>query len=371
MTNADHKVVTPLGFESWTKEKVITNEYSTGEPDKISHISIGESTDIAVVAPATANGISKMANGLADDVVSTTLLATKVPIFIVPAMNPKMLNNPATQRNLNFLVKNGDFIMDPANGFLAEGYQGKGRMPEPEDIFQWIDKKVNHPGNQPLLHKKIIVTAGGTRENIDPVRYITNRSSGKMGFAVAQAASNQGADVTLIAANTTLPVNNKKIDFIPVSTTQEMFEAVSKKFVNSDGLIMAAAISDFRPETIADKKIKKQPGQDTWTLKLIKNPDIIKTVGKTKRKDQFLVGFAAETNDLLANANKKISEKNLDMIVANDVSNPKIGFGSDENQVTFIFKDGNQQRTKKLSKVKIAEELIHAISKKILKVKDE
>ncbi|WP_268913029.1 bifunctional phosphopantothenoylcysteine decarboxylase/phosphopantothenate--cysteine ligase CoaBC [Lentilactobacillus sp. SPB1-3] len=360
MTKAAAKFVTPLTFQTLSKQQVIIDEFQDYDVDKVLHIDIADHTDVTIVAPATASIIGKMANGIGDDAASTVLLANHAPLFVVPTMNSNMLANPANQRNLAQLQADGVNIMSPATGFLAEGYNGKGRMPEPTDILEWVNG-VLLP-EQILKGKHIIVTAGGTREAIDPVRYITNHSSGKMGFAIAQAAANAGAEVSLIAANTSIPVPNG-VDFIPVVTAKELEAAVMKRFTSADGLVMSAAVADFRPAVVADHKIKKTKDNDNLTISMVKNPDIVKQVGAIKQPQQFVVGFAAETNDLLANATKKIQSKNLDLIVANDVANSQIGFNSDQNQVTFMWPDGQTKKTVVESKAKVADELIQIIAK--------
>lgn len=359
MTTAATKFVTPLAFQTLSKQQVIVDEFQDYDVDKVLHIDIADSTDLTIVAPASANIIGKLANGIGDDAASTVLLANHAPLFVVPTMNTNMLENPANARNLRTLADDGIHVMDSATGFLAEGYSGKGRMPEPTEILQWVSNTIDQ--SQVLKGKKIIVTAGGTREPIDPVRYITNHSSGKMGFAIAKAAADAGAEVTLIAANTSLP-HPDGVSVISVVTAREMAAEVTKRFAEADGLIMSAAIADFRPETVADHKIKKVADEDKMTLTMVKNPDIVKSIGKVKRADQFVVGFAAETNDLMANANKKITSKNLDLIVANDVGNKKIGFNSDQNQVTFIWPNGETKKTSVETKSKVAEELIKIIA---------
>lgn len=360
LTKAAAEFVTPLTFQTLSKQQVIVDEFQDYEVDKVLHIDIADHTDVTIVAPATANIIGKIANGIADDAASTVLLANHAPLFIVPTMNSNMLANPANQRNINQLEQDGVHVMDAATGFLAEGYEGKGRMPEPAEILAWIDQSL--VPNQVLSGKSIIVTAGGTREPIDPVRYITNHSSGKMGFAIAQAAVQAGAKVALIAANTSIPVP-AGVDFIPVETARDLEQAVTERFAMADGLVMAAAVADFRPATVADHKIKKTADNDNLTLSMVKNPDIVKQIGSLKQPKQFVVGFAAETNDLLANATKKIASKNLDLIVANDVGNHQIGFNADQNQVTFMWPDGQTKKTSVESKAKVAEQLIQIIAK--------
>lgn len=360
MSEAAQKFVTPLAFQTVSKNHVLTNDFTSSDPTIIPHVNIADTSDLAIVAPASANTIAKMANGIADNVVSSTLLTMSTPVFVVPAMNTHMLSNFATQHNLTVLKNAGIHVMDPAEGFLAEGYSGKGRMPEPKDILDWVDHSFSS-NSQSLAGKKVVVTAGGTREPLDPVRYLTNHSSGKMGFAVAEAAKNAGAKVTLIAANPLMTIPTD-LHVIQIETASELLKAVKEQFRDADILVMAAAVADYRPATVADKKIKKTADNETMTLKLVRNPDILKEVSSIKKPGQFVTGFAAETNDLIANAEKKIKSKKLDLIVANDVSQAGIGFNADNNQVTFLFADGRKVKTPVESKQKIATKLISIIS---------
>ncbi|GEP22789.1 MAG: bifunctional phosphopantothenoylcysteine decarboxylase/phosphopantothenate--cysteine ligase CoaBC [Lentilactobacillus diolivorans] len=364
MTEAAQKFVTPLAFQTLSKHRVVTDDFSSDDPKSIPHVKLADETDLAIVAPATANTIAKMADGIADNVVNATLLATTSPIFVIPAMNNHMFNNFATQNNLTRLASAGIHVMTPETGFLAEGYSGQGRMPEPEAILNWVMSSYQ-PVPTALTGKKVVVTAGGTREPLDPVRYLTNHSSGKMGYAIAHAAQLAGAEVTLISANSSLQIPNH-VRLIKVETAADMLTAVQKAFQSADVLIMSAAIADFRPAHVADRKIKKSTDNQRMTLDLIRNPDILETVGQTKQKDQVMIGFAAETNDLIMNAQKKIKAKNLDMIVANDVSKKTIGFNSDNNQVTFLFANGDQIKTDVESKQQIANRLVRLIADKFL-----
>lgn len=364
MTEAAQKFVTPLAFQTLSKHRVVTDDFSSDDPKSIPHVKLADETDLAIVAPATANTIAKMADGIADNVVNATLLATTSPIFVIPAMNNHMFNNFATQNNLTRLASAGIHVMIPEIGFLAEGYSGQGRMPEPETILNWVMSSYQ-PVPTALTGKKVVVTAGGTREPLDPVRYLTNHSSGKMGYAIAHAAQLAGAEVTLISANSSLQIPNH-VRLIKVETAADMLTAVQKAFQSADVLIMSAAIADFRPAHVADRKIKKSTDNQRMTLDLIRNPDILETVGQTKQKDQVMIGFAAETNDLIMNAQKKIKAKNLDMIVANDVSKKTIGFNSDNNQVTFLFANGDQIKTDVQSKQQIANRLVRLIADKFL-----
>lgn len=364
MTKAATEFVTPLTFMTLSKQTVYTDEFKVESASDVNHIKIADETDLAIVAPATADLIAKMANGIADDIASSALLATTAPIYVVPTMNTHMLENPATKRNIRTLREDGIQLMDSATGFLAEGYEGKGRMPEPVDIVSWLEVMELSVTKQ-LQGKKIIVTAGGTKERIDPVRYLSNDSSGKMGYAIARVAQRAGAELILMTGKTSLsrPTGMKIID---IESAAELFNAVKDAFTDADGLIMAAAVADFRPLTTAKQKIKKNDDNDLMNISLTKNPDIVAEIGKIKRSNQFVVGFAAETNDLLENATKKMLKKHLDLIVANDVANINIGFNSDDNQVTFIFKNGQQIQTPIESKLAIATELINVIGEQII-----
>ncbi|MGQ2375685.1 bifunctional phosphopantothenoylcysteine decarboxylase/phosphopantothenate--cysteine ligase CoaBC [Companilactobacillus zhachilii] len=349
MTAAAQKFVTPLTFATLSQRPVITDNFTpqTSSDDFIPHIKLALWTDLAIVVPATANIIGKMANGLADDIVSTSLLATTAPKLIFPAMNTDMLDNPAVQRNLETLKTMGIHVIDPATGFLAEGMTGKGRLPELPIIMEAI-KKVFQP--KPLVGTKVIVTAGGTKEAIDPVRFIGNRSSGKMGLAMAKIARDLGAEVTLI---TTVATSLGGINIIHIQTADELMTHLQDTFPDTDVLVMSAAVADFKPINVADQKIKKNSDNDVFTIKLTKNPDILKTVAATK-KDQFVVGFAAETQNLLANAEKKLASKNADVILANNVSQTGAGFNVDTNRITLLQKNQQPETWPLMSKVDVA-----------------
>jgi phosphopantothenoylcysteine decarboxylase/phosphopantothenate--cysteine ligase len=356
MTAAATDFVTPLTFQTLSKRPVLTDLFTATEGDPIKHITVADWTDIALVAPATANILAKMAQGLADDAASSTLIATAAPKFVAPAMNKNMWANPATQRNVQQLRADGVLVIDPAEGFLAEGYSGSGRLAEPATIVAALEAYLQDHTPQPLRGKQVLVTAGGTREAIDPVRYVGNKSSGKMGYALARAARDLGAEVTLISsASLTTPHN---VDLVPVVSAAEMETAVNTYFGASDITLMAAAVADFRPEAIVDHKIKKQDDTSTLDLHLVRTPDILAGLGKQKRADQFLLGFAAETNDLLQNAQKKLVAKGADMIVANDVSDTAIGFNSDANRVTLLKRDAEPEQLAMASKDEIAREIL-------------
>ena len=350
MTEAAQKFVRPLTFATLSNRPVITDNFTpqTSPDDFIPHIQLALWTDLAVVVPATANVIGKMANGLADDIVSTSLLATKAPKLVFPAMNTDMYNNPAVQANLHTLKRHGVQVVEPATGFLAEGMTGKGRLPELDDIVTEIEH--NFLASK-LAGVKVVVTAGGTKEAIDPVRFIGNRSSGKMGIAMAKVARDLGAEVTLITTVET-PLSGMKI--IQVQTASEMMEQLQQVFNNTDVLVMAAAVADFKPINVADQKIKKNDDEDIFTIKLTKNPDILKTVAAAKTH-QFVVGFAAETQNLLTNAEKKLNSKHADVILANNVAQVGAGFNVDTNRITLLQHDHEPQTWPLMSKEAVAE----------------
>ncbi|HIY92030.1 bifunctional phosphopantothenoylcysteine decarboxylase/phosphopantothenate--cysteine ligase CoaBC [Companilactobacillus sp. HBUAS56275] len=334
MTQAAQEFVTPLTFATLSQRPVITDNFKpqTTNDDFIPHIKLALWTDLAVVVPATANIIGKMANGLADDITSTSLLATKAPKLVFPAMNTDMYDNPAVEHNLQVLEQMGVQVIEPDTGFLAEGMTGKGRLPELDVIVEAIQEQFSE---KKLKGVKVVVTAGGTKEAIDPVRFIGNRSSGKMGFAMAKVARDLGAEVTLI---TTVAAPFGGMNIIQVQTADEIMKQLKDIFPDVDVLVMAAAIADFKPEHVANQKIKKNDDEDIFTIKLTKNPDILQTIAATKTKDQFVVGFAAETQNLLANAEKKLAKKNADVILANDVAQADAGFNVDTNKVTLLQK---------------------------------
>ena len=353
MTQSAQEFVTPLTLQVLTKHQVLTHTFDEREPSQVQHVALADWCDLALVVPATANGLAKMAHGLADDVVTTTLLAVTAPILVVPAMNVHMYENPATQRNLAQLRADGLTIMEPDTGFLAEGYEGKGRLPELHRIVAQVERlyaRTHLP--QSLAGKQVIVSAGGTRERIDPVRYISNDSSGKMGYAMAQAADWLGATVTLVSTTQSL-LPPEGIQVQQVATAQELAQAMTSHYDQMDYVVMAAAVSDYRVKHPHDQKIKKVAGQTDWQLDLVENPDILAQLGQTKRQ-QVLIGFAAETQNLLEHARAKLSKKGADWLIANDVSNPAIGFNSDKNQVYVLGAQGQEVLLPQQSKTSLA-----------------
>lgn len=364
MTKAATEFITPYTLQILSKNEVFTNVFEDKDPAEVSHIHLADWSELAVVAPATANVMAKMAHGIADDFVTTTLLATTAPVFIVPAMNTHMLENPATVRNWEQLEQDGHFVMEPDTGFLAEGYEGRGRFPEPEAIVEAIQEYlIRQQTDLPLSGKKVVVTAGGTKERIDPVRYITNDSSGKMGYQLAMAARDKGAKVVLISASTQLK-HPFGMEVVAVESAQQMSDAVFKEFESADIVIMAAAVSDYTPETQATQKIKKKENQ--MVISLAKTQDILATMGQQK-SHQFLVGFAAETHDVAEYAMGKLEKKNADMIVANDVSKPHAGFNKETNEVTLFSKDTPPIELSVRSKRDIADSIIQEVIQKLSK----
>ena len=353
MTQSAQEFVTPLTLQVLTKRPVLTHTFDEREPSQVQHVAMADWCDLALVVPATANGLAKMAHGLADDVVTTTLLAVTAPVLVVPAMNVHMYENPATQRNLAQLRADGLTLMEPDTGFLAEGYEGKGRLPELHRIVAQVERlyaRTHLP--QSLAGKQVIVSAGGTRERIDPVRYISNDSSGKMGYAIAQAADWLGATVTLVSTtHSLLPPEGVQVQ--EVTSAQELAQAMTSHYDQMDYVVMAAAVSDYRVKHPHNQKIKKVAGQTDWQLDLVQNPDILAQLGQTKRQ-QVLIGFAAETQNLLEHARAKLSKKGADWLIANDVSNPAIGFNSDKNQVYVLGAQGQEVLLPQQSKTSLA-----------------
>lgn len=359
MTDSAKKFITELTMQSLSKNLVYSDTFEERDPSLFAHIDLAGSADLVLVAPATANMIAKMAHGLADDMLSTTLLATTAPVMIAPAMNVHMYQHPAVLSNLNTLARRGVQFIEPGEGMLACGYVGKGRLEEPETIVEVLERYFAKPEavvQGPLSGKKVVITAGGTVERIDPVRYISNDSSGKMGFALARNARSMGAEVTLIAARTDEAVPQEHgIQVVRVQSAEEMYGAVLAHWDDCDILIKAAAVSDYRPKYTAEGKIKKSG--DVMTLELVKTTDILETLGKQKDK-QLLIGFAAETGNAEVYAKEKLSRKNCDLIVANDVAVPGAGFGTDTNIVSIYDRDGLVLELPLLSKDEVAKRIL-------------
>ncbi|MBN2468122.1 MAG: bifunctional phosphopantothenoylcysteine decarboxylase/phosphopantothenate--cysteine ligase CoaBC [Deltaproteobacteria bacterium] len=354
MTEHAQHFVTPLTFQTVSNNPVITEMFAPMMTADVAHISLADKADLVVVAPATANVIAKFAHGLAEDFLSTTVLATKAPVLLAPAMNVNMYTNSVTQENLQTLKARGFYVVGPDKGELACGWEGTGRMSEVEDILHDITMIM---GPNDLKEEKILVTAGPTQEPIDPVRFVSNRSSGKMGYALAQAAATRGAEVTLITGPASLDPP-QRIKTIPVFTATEMYQETLKRYKAMTTVIMAAAVSDYRPAQQAHNKIKKE--NDSFTLKLVRNPDILWEMGRDKGSC-FIVGFAAETENLLKNARGKLTAKNVDLMVANDVTKPGAGFDSETNIVTLLTPDGAPEEIAKASKELIAQRILDKI----------
>ncbi|MED4909700.1 bifunctional phosphopantothenoylcysteine decarboxylase/phosphopantothenate--cysteine ligase CoaBC [Brevibacillus centrosporus] len=366
LTENAQKFVQPVTFQALSHQPVHTDTFNEPDPHVISHIDLADKADLVLVAPATANIIGKIANGIADDMLTTTLLATKAPVMVAPAMNVNMYGHPAVQANMEKLVQYGYRFVEPGVGLLACGWIGKGRLAEPEEIVEAVAAffaEQNQQRPQDLQDKLVLVTAGPTREKIDPVRYITNHASGKMGYAIAEAARDRGARVVLVSGPTALP-KPTGVQFVAVESVQEMFDAVMEYLPESDIVIKSAAVSDYRPKTVQEHKMKK--GDGPLVLELDKAPDILRTVGERKTK-QFVVGFAAETQDVIKYAQDKLEKKNLDMIVANNVLAEGAGMGSDTNIVTLLTRAGEIVELDKLSKRDVADKLLDAVVLKLAK----
>lgn len=350
MTRGAMEFVTPLTFQTLSGHPVASETFNLTQESEIGHINLADSADLFVIAPATANSIGKIANGIADDLLTTVIMATQAPVLIAPAMNIHMFENPILQENLRKLRRVGYHILEPAAGFLACGYEGKGRLPDPEKIAEEVERLLR---KKDLSGERFLITAGPSREPLDPVRYLSNRSSGKMGYALARSAARRGAEVVLVSGPTALecPAGVRRI---PVTTAAEMRDAVVKEFAAATAVVMAAAVADYRPVVAADHKIKR--GEGCIELRLEPNPDILKELGQNK-DGKVLIGFAAETQDLTANAAKKLREKNLDMIVANNVAEAGSGFDGDTNIATILDRKGASQELPLMSKDDLADRI--------------
>lgn len=354
MTQNATYIASPLTFGEISGHSVALDMFEQVHQWDVEHIALATWTDAYVVVPATANVIGKIYAGIADDMLTTTIMATKAPKYLCPAMNTEMYNNPITQRNLEGLRSLGYHIMDPAEGWLACGITGVGRLPEPEAIVDWLEAKMCSTNE--LEGTTILVTAGGTQESIDPVRYIGNRSSGKMGYAIAEQAAHMGAKVILVSAPTSLPIPSG-VDFISVDSAVSMQEAVEARYNDVNVVIMAAAVSDFRVLHKAEQKIKKM---ESMTIELVKNPDILQGLG-SKKSHQILVGFAAETEHVIKYGQDKVARKNLDMLVANDVSKSNAGFNVDTNEGYFLYPDKEPKEMPNMKKSDLARHILREV----------
>ncbi|MEK7398434.1 MAG: bifunctional phosphopantothenoylcysteine decarboxylase/phosphopantothenate--cysteine ligase CoaBC [Candidatus Poribacteria bacterium] len=349
MTKNATQLVQPLTFRYISRNPVAVDMFAEPESWKPEHIALADKADILVIAPATANIIAKLAHGIADDMLSTTSLVVQCPILIAPAMNSHMLENAIVQENIKILMNHGVEFIESEYGMLACGYEGKGRLANPEKIVERITGILT--AKHDLEGKTVLVTAGPTREALDPVRFISNRSSGKMGYAIADVASNRGADVVLITGPTNLKAPNKA-NVINVESALQMYDAVMTNVSQSDIIIMSAAVSDYRPREFSQQKIKRDKGEITLILE--ENPDILAEIGRNKREGQIIVGFSMETENLLENSFKKLKKKNADFIVANDLSKEGAGFGTDTNIVTLISASGDAKELPVMSKYDVA-----------------
>ena len=353
MTPAAKEFITPLTLSTLTQKPVVSEFFDRRDGSWHSHVALGLWADAMIVAPASASTIGKMANGIADNMLVTTYLSMKAPVFVAPAMDLDMYAHPSTQANLKTLQSYGNYIIEPGTGFLASKLEGKGRMEEPEMIVEALEQYFAK--QQKLAGKKVLITAGPTYEKIDPVRFIGNYSSGKMGFALAEVCAEQGAEVTLVTGPVTLTTNHPAIKRIDVESAAEMYAAATKAFPKADIAILCAAVADFTPKKTADKKIKRKG--DNLKLELVPTQDIAAALGAVKKKKQMLVGFALETNDELKNAQEKLKRKNLDFIVMNSLQDKGAGFRVDTNKVTIIDKHSLTAYDTK-SKREVAEDII-------------
>lgn len=356
MTKGATEFIAPLTLRSLSANPVYVDMFEEPKLWNVEHIALAEAVDAVLIAPATANLLAKMSVGIADDFLSTVLLATRAPLFVAPAMNHAMYHHPTTQENLARLRERSVHVIGPATGFQACGTEGDGRMKEPVELVEALQSFF--ASTKLLQGRRVLVTAGGTQEPLDPVRYIGNRSSGRMGFAVAEAMQEAGAETILIAAPTDLPTPSG-VKRISVMTAQEMYEAVMQEFPEVDIVVKAAAVADYRPKENAVQKIKKQG--TSLVVELVPNPDILSELGKKKTK-QVLVGFAAETQNLIEHAQDKMRRKNVDMLVANDVTQPGAGFGSLTNIVSFLFPEGRRIDLPQMNKLEIARYLVQEVA---------
>lgn len=357
ITPAGKEFITPITLSALTQKPVISDFFSQRDGTWHSHVALGLWADAMLIAPCTASTLGKMANGIADNMLITTYLSMRAPVFIAPAMDLDMYQHPTTQQNLERLKSFGNMIIEPQSGFLASGLEGKGRMEEPERIVDFMTEKLRDEDNvkSSLLHKKILITAGPTYEKIDPVRFIGNYSSGKMGFALAEECARRGAEVTLVAGPVALKTMHSNIHRVDVESCEEMYKAATQAFPNQDAAILCAAVADFCPEHVAEQKIKRE--KDDLVIRLKPTHDIAAELGRMKTDHQVLVGFALETNDEEANAQRKLEKKNLDFIVLNSMQNKGTCFRSDDNQISIISRAGQQDYERK-PKQEVAADII-------------
>ncbi len=355
MTKNATNFINPITFETLTGNKCLIDTFDRNFQYSVEHVSLAKQTDVVLVAPASANVIGKLANGIADDMLTTTIMACECKKIISPAMNTHMFHNPIVQDNLKKLAHYGYEIIQPDNGYLACGDVGDGKMPSEQVLFEAIEREVAY--EKDLAGKRILVTAGPTLERLDPVRFLSNHSTGKMGYAIAKHCMLRGAEVTLVTGKTSI-TPPPYVNVVPIESAKEMFDAVTSRFDKQDIVIKAAAVADYRPATVADEKMKKKDGE--LSIALERTDDILKYLGEHKRNDQFLCGFSMETENMLENSKAKLVKKNLDMIVANNVKQDGAGFGTDTNIVTLITKD-NVVELPVMSKDEVAKQLMNAI----------
>ncbi|MDY4575358.1 MAG: bifunctional phosphopantothenoylcysteine decarboxylase/phosphopantothenate--cysteine ligase CoaBC [Intestinibacter sp.] len=356
MTKSACEFVGPLTFQTLSQNYVVSDMFEDPKTWDVEHIALAKKADLFLVAPATANVIGKIANGICDDMLTTTIAATKAKVLIAPAMNTNMYENPLVQKNISILKEHGYKFIDPESGRLACGDIGSGKLASPEVIVENVEALLNY--EQDLVGRKIIITAGPTIESLDPVRYLTNRSSGKMGYAIAKVAAARGAEVTLVSGKTSLKPSSNIKKVINITSAEDMYQAVISNLDENDVVIKSAAVADYKPKEYSDKKIKKKDGD--LVIELDRNKDIAYEIGKIK-KDKILVGFAAETNDLIENAKGKIAKKNMDFIVANNLKESGAGFGTDTNVVSIIEKDGSMTKYPMMTKEEVASVILDKI----------
>lgn len=359
MTEHAREFIAPLTFEALTNRRCLTDTFDRNHEYSTEHVALAKEADAVLIAPATANVIAKLAHGIADDMLTTTVLACDCPKIIAPAMNTRMYENPATMENMDTLKRYGMTVIEPARGRLACGDVGAGKMPEPEELLQYV--LMACACEKDMTGKKVLVTAGPTQELLDPVRYITNHSTGKMGYSIAKLCALRGAEVTLISGKTSL-TPPMFVEVVPVVTAEDMFQEVTARSAGMDIIIKAAAVADYRPKNVSDEKMKKSDGE--LTLELERTRDILGYLGSHKKEGQFLCGFAMETQNLLENAKEKLARKNADMIVANNLKIQGAGFGTDTNVVTIITEDGTQA-LELMSKEEVSGHILNEILKRL------
>jgi phosphopantothenoylcysteine decarboxylase/phosphopantothenate--cysteine ligase len=358
ITPAGKEFITPVTLSALSGKPVVSEFFAANDGTWHSHVDLGLWADLMIVAPATASTIGKMANGIADNMLVTTYMSAKCPVIVAPAMDLDMFAHPSNQKNLATLKEYGDIIIEPGEGFLASGLEGKGRMEEPGKILEYIVDYFNR--KKKLLNKTFLVTAGPTFEKIDPVRFIGNYSSGKMGYAIAEELANKGAKVILVSGPVNLPVKNKNIEVIPVESAGEMYGQCQKYFGKTDGAVMCAAVADFTPVHPENTKTKRGK-KNNWKLELKPTTDIASSLGEAKKNNQILAGFALETDNEIKNASLKLRKKNLDFIVLNSLNDPGAGFQTDTNKITIIDKDNNHQFFELKSKKEVAVDIVNKI----------